>query len=59
VTPSYWTAAEDFAAADLVLPTLGSAEQPLPSEAARLIGRNMLGIGEIEARLQAAGSRRS
>jgi beta-phosphoglucomutase-like phosphatase (HAD superfamily) len=59
VTPSYWTAAEDFAAADLVLPALGSAEQPLTNEAAALIGRNMLGIREIEEQLQAAGSRRS
>ncbi len=59
VTPCYWTAAEDFAAADLVLPDLGSADRPLPSEAAALIGRNMLGIGEIEAQLQAAASRRS
>ncbi len=55
VTPSYWTAAEDFSAADLVLPSLGFADKPLPDEAAALIGRNVLGIREIAAQLQAAG----
>jgi beta-phosphoglucomutase-like phosphatase (HAD superfamily) len=54
VTPCYWTQGEDFAAADLVLPGLGSDESPLTDRAAMLIGRNMLGIDEIEAQLKAA-----
>ncbi len=57
VTPSYWTAAEDFSAADLVLPSLGSADNPLPTDAAARIGRDLLGIREIEAQLQGAGKR--
>jgi len=48
VTPSYWTHAEDFSEADLVLPALGSVDKPLPSDAAALIGAGMLGIREIE-----------
>jgi HAD superfamily hydrolase (TIGR01509 family) len=51
VTPSYWTLAEDFSAADLVLPSLGSPSKPLPPRAAALVGHNMLGIREIERQL--------
>jgi HAD superfamily hydrolase (TIGR01509 family) len=39
VTPSYWTHGEDFAAADLLLPSLGTYDQPL------------LGIAELERRI--------
>jgi HAD superfamily hydrolase (TIGR01509 family) len=53
VTPSYWTTTEDFSAADLVLPSLGSAEQPLTRDAAALAGGGMLGIREIDRRLDA------
>jgi HAD superfamily hydrolase (TIGR01509 family) len=53
VTPSYWTKTEDFSAADLVLPTLGSIERPLPPRAALLVGNSMLGIREIEGLLHA------
>ncbi len=53
VTPSYWTRSEDFSAADLVLPSLGSAEKPLPSHSASLIGSSMLGIREIDRQLNA------
>ena len=51
VTPSYWTRAEDFSAADLVLPSLGSAEHPLAPRAAMLVGNSMLGIREISRQL--------
>lgn len=51
VTPSYWTRGEDFSAADLVLPTLGSPDRPLPDRAAALVGNFMLGIREIERQL--------
>jgi beta-phosphoglucomutase-like phosphatase (HAD superfamily) len=51
VTPSYWTLAEDFSAADLVLPSLGSSSRPLPPRAAELVGHSMLGIREIERQL--------
>jgi beta-phosphoglucomutase-like phosphatase (HAD superfamily) len=51
VTPSYWTLAEDFSAADLVLPSLGSPSRPLPPRAAALVGHSMLGIREINRQL--------
>jgi beta-phosphoglucomutase-like phosphatase (HAD superfamily) len=51
VTPSYWTLAEDFSAADLVLPSLGSAVKPLPARAAALVGHSMLGVREIDRQL--------
>lgn len=51
VTPSYWTRTEDFSAADMVLPSLGSAEKPLPPLAAAMLGHTLLGIREIDARL--------
>jgi hypothetical protein len=53
VTPSYWTRTEDFSSADLVLPSLGSADNPLPSCTASLIGSGMLGIREIDRQLNA------
>jgi len=53
VTPSYWTRTEDFSAADLVLPSLGSAERALPAAAAALIGGGLLGIREIDRQLDA------
>jgi beta-phosphoglucomutase-like phosphatase (HAD superfamily) len=53
VTPSYWTRAEDFSDADLVLPSLGSAERPLLPRAAALVGNTMLGIREICRQLDA------
>jgi HAD superfamily hydrolase (TIGR01509 family) len=51
VTPSHWTLTEDFSAADLVLPSLGSAAKPLPPRAAALVGHGMLGIRQIERQL--------
>ncbi len=51
VTPSYWTRAEDFSAADLVLPSLGSPDKPLPARAAERVGRALLGIREIDREL--------
>lgn len=53
VTPSYWTTAEDFSAADLVLPSLGSPERPLTQRAAVLAGGDLLSIHEIERQLDA------
>jgi HAD superfamily hydrolase (TIGR01509 family) len=57
VTPSYWTRDEDFGAADLLLPGLGSAARPLVHQAAMLGGNSVLGVREIDAGLQAAGPR--
>jgi beta-phosphoglucomutase-like phosphatase (HAD superfamily) len=51
VTPSRWTMGEDFSAADLLLPYLGSAVKPLPERAAALIGSTMLGVHELEQQL--------
>jgi beta-phosphoglucomutase-like phosphatase (HAD superfamily) len=52
VTPSYWTRTEDFSAADLVLPSLGSFERPLMQPAAALVGNTVLGIPDIDRRLE-------
>lgn len=51
VTPSYWTRTEDFSTADLVLPSLGSTDRPLPARAATLVGAKLLGIREIDRQL--------
>ncbi len=53
VTPCRWTAAEDFADADLLLPSLGSPERPLTGAAAELVGGSMLGIVNLDRRLGA------
>jgi beta-phosphoglucomutase-like phosphatase (HAD superfamily) len=53
VTPSFWTATEDFSAADLVLPSLGCAQRPLPPQAAERVGAEVLGIREIDRHLHA------
>jgi beta-phosphoglucomutase-like phosphatase (HAD superfamily) len=49
VTPSYWTQGEDFSAADLVLPSLGSAARPLPPPSAALIGAQQLSLHHLDA----------
>jgi beta-phosphoglucomutase-like phosphatase (HAD superfamily) len=51
VTPSYWTRTEDFTAADLVLPSLGSFDKPLTQRAAALVGSTVLGIRELDRQL--------
>lgn len=49
-TPSRWTRAQDFAAADLTLPSLGDPEDPLPPAlAARLGGVSYLGLAQLES----------
>ena len=52
VTPSYWTRNEDFSAADLVLPTLGSQTRPLPQRAAQMMGNGVVGLREIDRQLR-------
>jgi len=54
VTPSYWTQSEDFTAADLLLPTLGSTTRPLVHRAAMLVRNSVLGVQEIDAQLTTA-----
>ncbi|MFO1057921.1 MAG: HAD-IA family hydrolase [Dongiaceae bacterium] len=58
-TPSRWTRGQDFAAADLVLDSLGEPGAPLaPVDAARIGGASCLGLAQLEAlRLAAAGPR--
>ncbi len=51
VTPSFWTRSEDFSAADMVLPSLGCPLRPLPPRSAALVGATMLGVRELERRL--------
>ena len=61
VTPTHWTMDEDLSAADLHLPSLGSADHPLTGTAAAQIGSTMLGVHELERQLlaQPAGKRLS
>jgi beta-phosphoglucomutase-like phosphatase (HAD superfamily) len=51
VAPTYWTEHEDFSEADLMLPSLGSREAPLPDPIAAEIGAPWLGIAELEQKL--------
>lgn len=52
-TPSRWTAAQDFAAADLLLCNVGEPQAPLDPLTARAVGAPQLGLAQI-ARLHAA-----
>ncbi len=54
VTPGRYTAAQDFAEADLLLPFLGDPDHPLPDNAARRVGAPMVDIAALR-RLHAAG----
>ena len=49
VTPSQWTAGEDFADADLELSSLGDLDHPLPAEEAALAGGAWLGLVQLAA----------
>lgn len=54
VTPSYWTRDEDFSAADLLLPSLGSSARPLTHRPAMLVGGTVLDIKTIADKLREA-----
>jgi beta-phosphoglucomutase-like phosphatase (HAD superfamily) len=47
VTPSVWTTAEDFAVADLILPSLGDSEEPLDPADERRIGGKYLDLQQL------------
>jgi HAD superfamily hydrolase (TIGR01509 family) len=50
VTPSRWTLAQSFGAADLLLPSLGDPDAPLaPSVAVRIGGAPFLALSHVEA----------
>lgn len=53
VTPCYWTQDEDLGAADLLLPSLGTAAAPLPAAAAAALGERWLSLPALTQRLQA------
>jgi HAD superfamily hydrolase (TIGR01509 family) len=59
VTPSVWTTAEDFAGADLILPSLGDPGEPLGPGDERRIGAKYLDLQQLAAfhftALQSAG----
>jgi beta-phosphoglucomutase-like phosphatase (HAD superfamily) len=57
VTPSQWTAGEDFADADVELSCLGDPDHPLPAEEAVLVGGPWLGLTQL-ASLHGAAVRR-
>jgi HAD superfamily hydrolase (TIGR01509 family) len=59
VTPSQWTAGEDFAGADLVLSSLGDAEHPLSSEEGALTGIPCLPLSRLEALCAASARERA
>jgi HAD superfamily hydrolase (TIGR01509 family) len=48
VTPTRWTAGQDFSAAQLVLESLGDPNRPLGIEDQRRIGAPMLGVAQLE-----------
>lgn len=48
-TPTRWTAAQNFTAADLVLPTLGDPDDPLAAHDERRIGAKYLGMQQLAA----------
>jgi len=57
VTPSRWTAGQNFAGADLLLPMLGDPERPLDREAtARIGGAPFLGLAELATLLRSSRS---
>jgi len=53
-TPTMWTAAQDLAGADLLLPSLGDAGSPLPPASAAAVGGAVLTLTELARRLHAA-----
>ncbi len=58
VTPSYWTRDEPLQDADLLLPTLGSPDQPLPQDIAQAIGAPQISLsvlGELMQRSARSG----
>jgi HAD superfamily hydrolase (TIGR01509 family) len=57
VTPSVWTADEDFRDADLELPHLGDERHPLPPEIATVLGSAWLDLAALR-RMHAASFRR-
>ena len=54
MTPSEWTAGEDFGDADLLLPHLGDREHELPVQDAAAVGGAWLGLAELRRRHAAA-----
>jgi HAD superfamily hydrolase (TIGR01509 family) len=55
VTPTRWTAGQDFGAAQLVLESLGDADRPLGIESQRRVGAPLLGVAQIERLHRLAG----
>jgi len=56
LTPSQWTAGEDFTEADIVLPHLGDLDHELPARESAVVGGARLGLPELR-RLHAAATR--
>ena len=57
-TPTVWTAAQDFGAADLVLKSLGERDAPLDADDAKRAGGRWIGVPELRA-LHAASAGRA
>lgn len=53
-TPSRWTIGQDFAAADLLIPSLGDPDIPLGPEAERVLGAPWLDLPLLRRRLAAS-----
>lgn len=56
VTPNFWSAAQDFGAADLVLHSLGDADTPLDAGCAKRLGAPYLSLARLQE-LHAAAQR--
>lgn len=57
-TPNRWTRGDDFAAADLVLPSLGEPDHPLTGRAAARVGGPMLDLAALARCVAPASHRR-
>jgi beta-phosphoglucomutase-like phosphatase (HAD superfamily) len=57
VTPSFWTRDEPLQEADLLLPSLGSPDQPLPPSIAETIGASQVSLSLIGGLLEKRGQR--
>jgi HAD superfamily hydrolase (TIGR01509 family) len=59
VTPNFWSMANDFADADLLLHDLGDPDQPFDEGTARIVGAPCLGLAQLEKLHAAALTRRA
>jgi HAD superfamily hydrolase (TIGR01509 family) len=54
ISPTYWTAADDFTGAAAVVPGLGDPDAPLDAATQAKVGASYIGLAELEALVGAA-----